>query len=185
MPASESMNYKVISIFLLIIIIYLLRIYWFPKLQKLFASEVKIENKKLVNPIVHEDLKWDESKEIMPFIGALDYEISRKFYADIGFKVDTGEKHCRVKVNDELSFWLQNYSNKQWLNNSMIFIDVPDLKALRMKLKAINIEEKYKNVKVSEVQNYDWGVEFFMHDPSGVLWHFCEYKSAGKNDSNL
>ena len=57
----------------------------------------------------------------------------------------------------------------------MIFLDVPDLDHLRNLLKLLRIEDNYKNVKISENKNYDWGSEFFMHDPSGVLWHFCEF----------
>lgn len=156
----------------------MLRCYWLPILQKPFSnSNNDLQNTTLSNPLVFENMKWQESTELMPFIGALNYERSRKFYADIGFLVEAGEKHCRVKVNDNLSFWLQNYSNKQWIENSMVFLEVSDVYKLKDKLEATQVAENYKNVKLSQIKNYEWGDELFMHDPSGVLWHFCEYKN--------
>jgi hypothetical protein len=176
------MIYKWISLILLIIIIYLLRCYWLPVLKsttqvtkgKNNSKSEQIEN----NANLNEELKWVESKGIMPFIGSLDYQTSRKFYSEIGFIVEEGTKYCKISINENLSFWLQDYSNKKWLDNSMVFLDVPDLKHLKNKLTTLNIEDKYENVKISETKTYDWGNEFFMHDPSGVLWHFCEYKKG-------
>ena len=175
------MFYKWLCLILLIIIIYLLRCYWFPILEKYSTnnsiSKSSVSTEIIYNDTLNHDLNWAKSKGVMPFIGSLDYQKSRKFYGEIGFKVEEGDKHCKVFINNELSFWLQNYANKQWLDNSMIFLDVPNLEKLKKKLKSLRIEEKYKNVKISETKLYDWGIEFFMHDPSGVLWHFCEYKS--------
>ena len=174
------MVYKWISLVLFVIIIYLLRCYWLPVLKYIRALK-KTNNESTAEQIVNneslnKELKWDESKGIMPFIGSLNYQVSRKFYSEIGFEVDEGKKYCKVNVNENLSFWLQNYSNKEWLDNSMIFLDVPDLEYLKRKLKSLKIEVNYKNVKISETKSYDWGNEFFVHDPSGVLWHFCEFK---------
>lgn len=177
------MIYKWISLVLFIIIIYLLRSYWLPVFKsvclpndvsdKVFSTkEITYDNS------LNKALNWPESKRIMPFLGSIDYQISRKFYSEIGFKVEEGEKHCRISVNEHLSFWLQNYHNKQWLDNSMVFMDVPDLEHLKQTLKSLKIEDHYTNVKISETKNYEWGDEFFMHDPSGILWHFCEFKKA-------
>ena len=177
----ESRIYQWISLILLMIIIYLLRCYWLPVLKRFTAKSKTnaVPNIQFLNydEKRNKDLKWNESTGIMPFLGSLDYQRSRKFYSEIGFKVEEGEKYCKVKVNEHLSFWLQNYSNKQWLDNSMLFLDVADLIHLKNKLKELEIEERYKNVKISETKNYEWGNEFFMHDPSGILWHFCKFDS--------
>jgi len=117
---------------------------------------------------------WDNAKRIMPFIGAKDYEQSRQFYKELGFTVGEGEKHCEVQVNGTLGFWLQKYYHKGWVNNSMIFLEVPDIDALQKQLLAKGLHNKYKYVRLTEIKTFDWGREIFMHDPSGVLWHFCE-----------
>jgi hypothetical protein len=172
------MIYKWISLILLLIIIYLLRCYWLPVLKSKNQGSNQIFNSEHIqnNAKLNEEFKWVQSKGIMPFIGSLDYQTSRNFYSEIGFIVEEGTKHCKININENLSFWLQDYSNKKWLDNSMVFLDIPDLKHLKNKLTTLNIETKYRNVKISETKTYDWGNEFFMHDPSGVLWHFCEYK---------
>lgn len=159
----------------------MLRCYWLPIIKKITSikrlhSVSKIEPLKN-NDKLNKELRWNESIGIMPFIGSLDYQTSRKFYSEIGFNVEDGEKHCKVNINENLSFWLQNYTNKEWLDNSMIFLDVPDLEYLKRKLKQLEIENNYKNVRISESKKYNWGNEFFMHDPSGILWHFCEFRS--------
>jgi len=35
---------------------------------------------------------WEKSKRIMPFIGAKDYEESRRFYSELGFNVSEEKK---------------------------------------------------------------------------------------------
>lgn len=123
---------------------------------------------------------WDKSKRIMPFIGAKDYQESRKFYSELGFDVGEGEKYCEVKVNDEIGFWLQKYYHKGWVNNSMIFLEIPDVELWEKELLAKELHLKYKYVRFTEIKTFDWGRELFMHDPSGVLWHFCELNKDDK-----
>ena len=110
----------------------------------------------------------------MPFIGAKDYQESRRFYSELGFEIGEGEKYCEVKVNDELGFWLQKYYHKGWVNNSMIFLEIPDVELWQRELLAKELHFKYKYVRFTEIKTFDWGRELFMHDPSGILWHFCE-----------
>ena len=117
---------------------------------------------------------WKNTQRIMPFIGAKDFEQSKRFYTELGFHVGEGEKYCEVKVNDELGFWLQKYYQKAWVNNSMIFLEVPDIELCEQELLAKGLHTKYKYVRFTEIKAFDWGRKIFMHDPSGILWHFCE-----------
>ncbi len=113
-------------------------------------------------------------KNIKPFIGAKNYQESRRFYEELGFEVMDGEKYCEVKVNDQLGFWLQDYYQKEWVNNSMIYLEVDDIEKYEKELIAKGLQDKYKYVRFTEIKTFDWGREIFMHDPSGVLWHFCQ-----------
>ena len=38
------------------------------------------------------------------------------------------------------------------------------------------LPNKYKGVKLSEIKTLNWGRECFLHDPSGILWHFGQFK---------
>lgn len=120
-----------------------------------------------------------QATSIRPFIGAKNYELSRVFYQDLGFdEIVVGEKMCLFKVNDNLAFYLQDYYIKDWINNSMIFLEVDDVDKCYAELAAKHLPEKYKNVRLSAIKDWEWGRECFLHDPSGVLWHFGQFNSA-------
>ena len=52
-----------------------------------------------------------------------------------------------------------------------------NVKSIRTFIGARNLPGTYKGVRFTEIKEMDWGREFFMHDPSGVLWHYGEFKS--------
>jgi len=115
------------------------------------------------------------AKSIRTFIGSKNYYISRNFYIDLGFEeVITSEKMSYFRI-EEFGFYLQDYYAKDWIENSMIFLEVDNPKNLLDNLKKLELPKKYENVKLSEIKRNDWGNEFFLHDPSGILWHFGEF----------
>ena len=117
-------------------------------------------------------------KAIRTFIGAKDYRESREFYSDLGFKeFDLGGKMCLFKVNEDLGFYLQDYYVKDWVDNSMVFLEVEDIEKCSEDLLSRGLQDRYKDVKFTEIKQFDWGRELFMHDPAGVLWHFCEFNN--------
>ena len=112
---------------------------------------------------------------IRPFIGAENFEISRSFYRDLGFEEKVlSNDMCLFKTNN-LGFYLQNAYVKDWIDNTMIFLEVDDVNRYWNELVALDLPAKYKNVRLTPVRNYDWGKECFLHDPSGILWHFGEF----------
>jgi len=70
---------------------------------------------------------------------------------------------------------LQDAYVKDWIDNSMIFMEVEDVDQHWKELLALNLPAKYKHVRLTPVKVYDWGRECFLHDPSGILWHFGEF----------
>jgi catechol 2,3-dioxygenase-like lactoylglutathione lyase family enzyme len=115
-------------------------------------------------------------KSIRPFIGAKDFEISRSFYRDLGFEETVLEINFSVFKSDAIAFYLQDYYTKDWIENTMIFLEVDDVDRYYNELLALNLPQKYDGVKLTPIRNLDWGRECFLHDPSGVLWHFGEFK---------
>ena len=116
------------------------------------------------------------SKAIRPFIGAKNYQESREFYRALGFEeVVIGDKMCLFRVNENLGFYLQDYYVEDWIDNSMVFLEVDDIERCAEELSNKGLQEKHKGVRFTEIKQFDWGRELFMHDPSGVLWHFCEF----------
>ncbi|MGN6510709.1 MAG: VOC family protein [Chitinophaga sp.] len=117
----------------------------------------------------------NKALSIRPFIGSADFEVSRSFYRDLGFQeVVLSPKMSLFKTGD-LGFYLQAADVKDWLDNTMIFLEVDDVQQFWDELVTLGLPEKYKNVKLTPIRVEDWGRECFVHDPSGILWHFGEF----------
>ncbi|MGI9553258.1 MAG: VOC family protein [Aurantibacter sp.] len=120
------------------------------------------------------------AKSIRAFVGAKNYEESREFYRALGFQeTEIGDDMCLFRVNENLSFYLQDYYVKRWVDNSMLFLEVDDIEKCQKDLLERGLHKKFKYVRFTEIKDYEWGRELFMHDPSGVLWHFGEFKNNG------
>ncbi len=112
---------------------------------------------------------------IRTFIGAKDFELSRNFYLDLGFeevKIDPRMSYFKL---GNFGFYLQNAYVKDWIDNTMLFLEVKDLESHLKKLKALELEKTYPKIRISKIHYNDWGKEFFLYDPSGVLWHIGEF----------
>ena len=116
-----------------------------------------------------------KAKSIRPFIGAKNYEVSRKFYLDLGFRESILSQNMSYFNTEEIGFYLQDAFVKDWIDNSMIFMEVADVKQFWVDLVALELPLKYDQVKLVPIRELPWGRECFLHDPSGVLWHFGEF----------
>ncbi|MBB4805391.1 catechol 2,3-dioxygenase-like lactoylglutathione lyase family enzyme [Chryseobacterium defluvii] len=114
-------------------------------------------------------------KSIRPFIGAENFEISRSFYSDLGFEEVILEPSLSLFKNQSIAFYLQNTYVKDWVENTMIFVEVESADEYWQELVTLNLTEKYEEVKLTPVRTMPWGKECFVHDPSGILWHFGEF----------
>jgi catechol 2,3-dioxygenase-like lactoylglutathione lyase family enzyme len=116
-----------------------------------------------------------KAKSIRPFIGAKDFELSRSFYRDLGFQESILDHTMSYFKTEGVGFYLQNAFVQDWIDNSMIFMEVDDVKRFWNELVALGLTAKYNNVKLVPVREQVWGRECYLHDPSGVLWHFGEF----------
>ncbi|AFD06857.1 VOC family protein [Solitalea canadensis] len=112
---------------------------------------------------------------IRPFIGAKDFELSRSFYRDLGFEETILSHNMSVFKTDGLSFYLQDAYVKDWIDNTMIFLEVDDVNRFWEELVALNLTANYQEAKLTPIREDYWGRECFLHDPSGILWHFGEF----------
>lgn len=115
-------------------------------------------------------------KSIRAFIGAKDFEILRNFYLDLGLEEFTISDTMSYFQLGDFGFYLQDAYVKDWIDNTMLFLEVENLDEHLKGIKKLNLEIKYKKVRISKIVKNDWGNEFFMHDPSGILWHIGEFK---------
>ncbi|MBC8046888.1 MAG: glyoxalase [Fimbriimonadaceae bacterium] len=116
-----------------------------------------------------------KARSIRPFIGAKDFEVSRNFYRDLGFGETILFHNMSVFKTQGLAFYLQDAYVKDWIDNTMVFLEVEDVEKYWNELLALNLPAKYENVKLVPIKKYEWGKECFVHDPSGILWHIGEF----------
>lgn len=115
---------------------------------------------------------------LRPFIGAKDYEISRSFYRDLGFKETVISHDMCVFEAGSISFYLQKAYVKDWIDNTMLFLEVDDVDRYYEELLALDLPSTYKGVKLTPIRDEYWGRECFLHDPSGILWHFGVFNKS-------
>jgi catechol 2,3-dioxygenase-like lactoylglutathione lyase family enzyme len=116
-----------------------------------------------------------KSISIRPFIGAKNFEESRAFYRDWGFEEISLGHNMSVFRTEGCSFYLQDAYVKDWIDNTMIFLEVDDVARYWNELVTLNLTDKYKTARISPIKHHDWGRECFVHDPSGILWHIGEF----------
>lgn len=115
------------------------------------------------------------AKSIRPFLGATDFAVSRQFYRDLGFEERVVSHSMSFFKTDGAGFYLQDACVKDWIDNTMVFLEVDDVERHWKELKALDLPAKYENVRLTPIRTEHWGREYFLHDPSGILWHFGEF----------
>lgn len=110
-------------------------------------------------------------KSIRPFFGANNFKVSQSFYRDFGFI----EKIISSKLSyfelDGFGFYLQDAYVKDWVDNTMLFLEVNDVESFYETIQNLQLSKTYDTFRVLPLRTENWGKEFFVHDPSGILWH--------------
>ena len=115
-------------------------------------------------------------QSIRPFIGAKDFELSRQFYRDLGFAETVLMHNMCLFQSGSLGFYLQDAHVEEWINNTMVFMEVQDVTTFYEELLSLGLSEKYPGVRLVPIREFSWGSECYLHDPSGILWHFGTFK---------
>ena len=122
---------------------------------------------------------------IRPFIGAKDFELSRSFYRDLGFQESILSHNLSLFKTQALGFYLQDAYVKDWIDNTMVFMEVEDVDLYWDYLLSLDLTTKYEGIRLTPIRTYDWGRECFLHDPSGILWHFGEFTISNSSAAKI
>jgi len=117
--------------------------------------------------------------DLRPFLPSKDYEKSTKFYVDLGFKLNWSNSDvCEFQVGN-FRFLLQKFYVKAWAENFMMSLMVEDADVWWTAIQSSGVLEKYEGVsgQPPKVQPWDLRV-LYLTDPSGVLWHISDVKTA-------
>ncbi len=116
-----------------------------------------------------------QTQSIRPFIGSKNYEQSQNFYRDLGCEVAVLSHNMSVVKMGSAAFYLQDAYVKDWIDNTMVFVEVDDASRYFDELSALDLPGKFPDAKLIPVRTEPWGRECFLIDPSGILWHFGEF----------
>jgi catechol 2,3-dioxygenase-like lactoylglutathione lyase family enzyme len=112
---------------------------------------------------------------LQPFVPCDDFELSRKFYAEIGFEETFAGDGMAVFACGAYSFLLQNYKWPSARRNYMVQLQVNDVDAWWRRLEPLDLPGRY-GAKVAAPADQPWGARvMFLHDPTGVLWHISQF----------
>lgn len=115
---------------------------------------------------------------VRPFIGAKDFAVSRSFYRAFGFTEVVISPAMSYFALQGVGFYLQNYYLQDWVDNTMLFLEVADVAHYWAELAALDLPGKYEGVRLLPIRHEAWGKEGFLHDPAGNLWHIGEFAKS-------
>lgn len=119
-----------------------------------------------------------ETVEIKAFIPSKDFEISKRFYQDLGFTITWSDEEVAYMLHGNTSFLLQNFYKKDLAENLMMHLLVIDLDAWWDYVQQQDLAEKYA-IRVVPPAQQPWGMrDFVVIDPSGVLWRIGQNNKA-------
>jgi catechol 2,3-dioxygenase-like lactoylglutathione lyase family enzyme len=106
--------------------------------------------------------------EIKAFVPAKDFELSKRFYQDLGFTVAWSSEGLAYIRHGNTSFLLQEFPDG--IDNFMMHLLVQDVDAWWSNVQDQDIVAKY-GVMIEPLSDKPWGLrDFAISDPSHVLW---------------
>ena len=108
--------------------------------------------------------------ELKAFVPSKDFDLSKRFYSDLGFELAWSSNDLAYFRHGQSSFLLQNFYNPEHAGNFMMHLLVEDADAWWSHVVAQDISAKY-GVKAGPPEDRPWGLrDFILVDPTGVLW---------------
>ena len=120
-------------------------------------------------------LKDFKINNLRSFVPSKDYEQSRVFYKKLGFEETYYSEGLAVFQIGDFSFYLQNFYNKNFAENYMMFLEVDNVDDFWKYLESLNLEKEFPMIRLRAPKTEDWGRECILIDPTGVLWHFAAF----------
>jgi catechol 2,3-dioxygenase-like lactoylglutathione lyase family enzyme len=115
--------------------------------------------------------------DLKAFVPARDFELSRRFYHDLGFRENWGnDQICEFEL-EGYRFLLQNFYVKDHAGNFMMHLTVEDADQWWEFIESTGLAKKYDLHTAKAPSLQPWGLRvLFLSDPGGVLWHIADQK---------
>jgi uncharacterized glyoxalase superfamily protein PhnB len=113
--------------------------------------------------------------DVKAFVPAKDFELSRRFYLELGFQQNWGNAEaCEFEI-DGHRFLLQAFYVKEHAGNFMMSLMVENSDEWWDHIQKLRLKEKYDLHMAEPPELQPWGLRvLYLTDPSGVLWHIAD-----------
>ncbi len=117
--------------------------------------------------------------DLKTFVPAKDFELSKRFYLDLGFRENWGNKEvCELEI-DGYRFLLQNFYVKEQAENFMMSLTVENADEWWEQIKGSGLLDKYDLHTAKPPELQPWGLRvLYLTDPTGVLWHIADQRKS-------
>jgi hypothetical protein len=112
-------------------------------------------------------------RAMRPMVPAKDFDISKRFYVELGFQPRPLTDRLVEMQLDVFSFILQAYYVREWADNFVVHVTVSDLGLWWDHIVSLDLPARY-GVKIQAPESQGWAMVAGVTDPSGVLWRFAE-----------
>ena len=117
--------------------------------------------------------------DLKAFVPARDYALAKQFYLDLGFAVNFSSDEIAELQIGSFRFLLQPFYVKDHSENFMMSLNVEDADAWWRHIERIGLKEKYPTIMARAPVMQPWGLRvLYLSDPTGVLWHITDRRSA-------
>ena len=122
------------------------------------------------------------ASDIRAFIPARDFALSKRFYGALGWEArDVGPRLALVDVDVDVGreqhFYVQDHYLKEVAENSMLHVTVENAADWHAHVAAVLRDGEFPGARVQAPSRQPYGATaVFVHDPSGVLIHLCQWE---------
>jgi len=113
-------------------------------------------------------------KSLKPYVPAKDFELSKRFYAALGFSMSAGWGGTADFALNGFAFRLQDYYVKDWANNFMFVIEVDDVEVWHQRALGLLKSGDFVGMRVKPPEPVDDSTVLHVADPTGVLLVFVQ-----------
>lgn len=108
--------------------------------------------------------------EIKAFVPARDFELSKSFYAALGFEIPWSSENMAYVRHGSTSFLLQEFFVPDHANNFMMHLLVQNVDDWYAHVVASGVQQKF-GTRFEPPEDRPWGLrDFILVDPTSVLW---------------
>ncbi|WP_337053610.1 glyoxalase [Pseudoxanthomonas sp. USHLN014] len=118
-----------------------------------------------------------KATDLRPFVPCIDFALCKDFYASLGWEThEVSNGLALVCLGDAQHFYLQDYYRREVAENCMLHVTVEDAMGWYRHAATVVRERRFQAARVQPPQHQPYGaLVTFLHDPSGVLLHLCQW----------